>query len=79
MRVAKEDIEKTTMKTRYGSYKFVVMPFSLCNVLLNFMTFMNLVLYAQLNDFIILYLDDILIFSKDKAKHVEQILIVLKN
>lgn len=79
MRVAKEDIEKTTMKTRYGSYKFVVMPFSLCNVLLNFMTFMNLVLYAQLNDFIILYLDDILIFSQNKAKHVEQILIVLKN
>jgi hypothetical protein len=59
-----EDIEKMVMKTKHGSYEFLVMPFGLCNVPLMFTTFMNFIFHEKLDDFVINYIDNILVYSK---------------
>lgn len=53
-------------RTKYGSYKFVVMPFELCNFLIIFTTLMNLIIYRERNKFMVVYINDILVFSKNK-------------
>ncbi|GBG70628.1 hypothetical protein CBR_g7930 [Chara braunii] len=65
-----EDQHKTAFKTRYSLYEFVVMPFSLCNARDNFQHAMNRIYYDYLDKFVIVYLDDILIFSKTVEEHV---------
>jgi hypothetical protein len=59
-----EDVEKTTMKTKYGSYEFLMMPLGLCNVLSTFTTLMNFIFHEKLDEFMIIYIDDILVYSK---------------
>ncbi len=61
-----EDIEKTAMKTKYGSYEFLVMPLRLCNVLSTFMTLVNSIFHEKLDEFMIIYIDDILVYSKKR-------------
>jgi hypothetical protein len=68
-----EDVEKTSMRSRYGSYEFPVMPFGLCNVSLTFTTFMNSILHGKLDEFIIIYINDILVYSKMIKEHVEHL------
>jgi hypothetical protein len=68
--IAEEDIEKTACRTRYGSYEFVVMPFGLCNVPATFTTIMNSMFHHESDDFVVVYIDDILVFSKSKEEHV---------
>jgi hypothetical protein len=59
-----EDFEKTTMWTKYGLYEFLVMFFGLCNTLAIFKTLMNLIFHEKLDEFVIIYIDDIFIYSK---------------
>jgi hypothetical protein len=69
-----EDVEKTTMMTNYGSYKFLVVPFGLCNASSKFMTFLNFIFHETLDEFvIIIYIDDILVYSKIAKEHVEHL------
>ncbi|GBG80720.1 hypothetical protein CBR_g31176 [Chara braunii] len=76
------DQHKTAFKTRDGLYEFIVMPFGLTNAPATFQCLMDKVLRHQLNRFVVVYLDDILIFSKsmeEHAKHLEEVLQVLKE
>ncbi|GBG69713.1 hypothetical protein CBR_g4544 [Chara braunii] len=65
-----EDQHKTAFQTRYGLYEFVVMPFGLCNAPGTFQHAMNRIFHHYLDKFVIVYLDDILIFSKTFKEHV---------
>jgi len=56
-----QNIEKMAMRTMYGFYEILVMPFGLCNAPLTFMTFMNLVFHAKLNEIVIIFIDDIFV------------------
>jgi len=68
-----EDVENTSMRTRYGLYEFPMMPFGLCNAPLTFMTLMNLIFHEKLDEFMIIYVDNILVYSKIIEEHVEHV------
>ncbi|GJY55831.1 putative reverse transcriptase domain-containing protein [Tanacetum coccineum] len=71
LRVRDEDIPKITFRTRYGHYKFQVMPFGLTNTPTVFMDLMNWVCKPYLDKFVIVFIDDVLIYSKSKEEHAE--------
>nr|GEV38909.1 putative reverse transcriptase domain-containing protein [Tanacetum cinerariifolium] len=78
LRVHDEDILKTTFRTRYGHYEFQVMPFGLTNVPAVFMDLMNLVCRPNLDKFVIVFIDDILIYSKAKEEHDAHLTLILE-
>ncbi|GJU00574.1 putative reverse transcriptase domain-containing protein [Tanacetum coccineum] len=78
LRVRDEDILKTAFRTRYGHYKFQVMPFGLTNAPVVFMDLMNRVCKPYLDKFVIVFIDDILIYSKSEKEHVEHIKLILE-
>ncbi len=73
IRVAKGHEEKTACRTRYGSYKFLVMPFGLTNAPVTFCTLMNDIFREWLDDFVVVHIDDILIYSGSLEEHVEHL------
>ncbi len=73
IRIAEGDEEKTTYCTRYGSYEFLVMPFELTNALATFCTLMNDIFREWFDDFMVIYINDILIYSGSLEEHVEHL------
>jgi len=71
------DVEKMPMKTRYGSYEFFVMLFGLCNTPSIFTTLMNSIYHEKLDESIIIYIDDILMYSKFMEEHATHLKFVL--
>jgi len=77
IRVKFEDIPKTTFRTRYGHYEYLVMPFGVTNAPGMFMDYMNRVFHPYLNSFVVVFIDDILVYSKTREEHEEHLRIVL--
>ncbi|GJZ04157.1 putative reverse transcriptase domain-containing protein [Tanacetum coccineum] len=78
LRVRDEDIPKTAFRTRYGHYEFQVMPFGLTNAPALFMDLMNRVCKPYLDKFVIVFIDDILIYSKSEEEHAENLKLILE-
>ncbi|GJR23123.1 putative reverse transcriptase domain-containing protein [Tanacetum coccineum] len=78
LRVREEDILKTVFRNRYGHYEFQVMPFGLTNAPAIFMDLMNRVCKPYLNKFVIVFIDDILIYYKNKKEHEGQLKLILR-
>ena len=79
LRIRKEDILKMTFRTRYGHYEFLVLPFGLTNAPAAFMDLMNRVFKPYLDRFMIIFIDDILIYSKSQAEHEQHLRIILQT
>ena len=79
IKVAEQDRYKTAFKTRYGHYEYNVMPMGLCNAPATFMRLMNEVFDDMLDKYVVVYLDDILIYSTTQAEHMQHIRTVLER
>jgi hypothetical protein len=78
VRIKEEYISKTAFRTRYGHYEFIVVPFGLSNAPVVFMCLMNGVFLENLDKFVIVFLDDILVYSKSEEEHVHHLRMVLQ-
>ena len=71
-------MQKTAFRTRYGHYEYKVMPFGVTNAPGVFMEYMNRIFHEYLDQFVVVFIDDILIYSKTEAEHAEHLKIVLQ-
>ncbi|KAL5580647.1 hypothetical protein UlMin_013089 [Ulmus minor] len=78
LRIKDNDVPKTAFRTRYGHYEFLVMPFGLTNAPAAFMDLMNRVFAQYLDKFIIVFIDDILVYSKTPEEHEEHLRVTLQ-
>src|ERR1700721_1888251 len=76
-RVYDKDIPKTAFSTRYGHFEFLVLPFGLCNAPATFQKLMHDIFWEVLDKFVIIYLDDIIVYSKTREEHLRHLKIVL--
>ena len=77
MRVTEVDVPKTTFRTRYVHYEFLVMSFGLTNAPTTFMDLMNRVFQSYVDQFLVVFIDDIEVYSKDAQEHEQHMKIVL--
>jgi hypothetical protein len=78
IKVKDEDMQKTAFRTRYGHYEYKVMPFGVTNAPGEFMEYMNHIFHAFLDRFVVVFIDDILIYSKSEEEHAKHLKIVLQ-
>jgi hypothetical protein len=76
IKICPEDIPKTTFSTRYGLFEYLVMSFGLTNAPAHFMYLMNLVFMPELDKFVVVFIDDILVYSQNEEEHAEHLRIV---
>ena len=79
LKIRPEDIPKTAFTTRYGLYEFTLMSFGLTNAPAYFMNMMNKVFMEFLDKFVVVFIDDILIYSKDEEEHEKHLRAVLEK
>ena len=79
IKIRREDVPKTAFTTRYGLYEYLVMSFGLTNTLAHFMYLMNSLFMLELDKFVVVFIDDILIYSKSKKEHAKHLRIVLQR
>ena len=79
MKIREEDIPKTAFRTQYGHFEFLVTPFELTNVPAAFMDLTNRIFRPYLDRFVVVFIDDILIYSKTSEEHSEHLRIVLQT
>jgi hypothetical protein len=79
IKIRSSDIPKTAFSTRYGLYEYLVLSFGLTNALAYFMYLMNSVFVQELDQFVVVFIDDILIYSKNLEDHAEHLHIVLQR
>jgi hypothetical protein len=77
LKIKEEDIQKTAFRTRYGHYEFLVMPFGLTNAPAAFMDMMNRTFRELVDRCVVVFIDDILIYSKSREEHEEHLSAVL--
>ena len=77
LKIREQDIPKTAFTTRYGRYEFTVISFGLTNAPAYFMNMMNKVFTKYLDKFIVVFIDDILVYSKNEEEHKEHLRLVL--
>ena len=78
LKVRETDILKTTFRTRYGHFEFTMMPFGLTNAPVAFMDLMHRVFQPYLDQFVVVFVDDILIYSQSEEEHEDHLRIVLQ-
>jgi hypothetical protein len=78
IRIKEADIPKTSFRTPYGSFEFLVLPFGLCNAPATFQALMHRLFAGFLDPFVLVYLEDILIFSETANEHLDHLTQVLK-
>jgi hypothetical protein len=79
LKIRESDIPKTAFVTRYGQYEFTVMSFGLTNTPTYFMNLMNKVFMEDLDKFVVVFIDDILVYSKSVEEHEQHLRVVLGN
>jgi hypothetical protein len=79
IKIRASDIPKTAFSTRYGFYEYLVMSFGLTNAPAYFMYLMNSVFMPELDKFVVVFTDDILVYSKNEAEHTKHLHIVLSD
>jgi hypothetical protein len=77
IKICPEDVTKTAFSTRYELYKYLIMSFGLTNAPAHFMYLMNSIFMPELDKFVIVFIDDILIYSKSEEEHAQHLRVIL--
>jgi len=78
IKVKDEDMQKTAFRTCYGNYEYSVLPFGVTNAPGVFMEYMSRIFHAYLDRFVVVFIEDILIYSKSEEEHAEHLKIILQ-